>query len=146
LQTCLDIRAVPRKVILQSSGFFWEVVGLEWDSLSLVITIEGLLGRKSSSSGLESREYGCRNPSRWPHVTLYLQKLALMSSTRSGRLVSIVCSRTQAMEIFLMVFWIVTLCSHVGGYWHLWEHSATICSIKNNLENYWTKTSKLMQL
>jgi hypothetical protein len=41
-----------------------EVVGLEWGPLSLVSTIEELLGRNSSGSGLESREYGLRDPSR----------------------------------------------------------------------------------
>jgi hypothetical protein len=35
-------------------------VGLERDPLSLVSTIEELLERKSSGSGLESREYGRR--------------------------------------------------------------------------------------
>jgi hypothetical protein len=45
---------------------FWEVVGLEQGPLSLVSTTEELLGRKSSGSGLESREYGRRDPSRWP--------------------------------------------------------------------------------
>jgi hypothetical protein len=30
-------------------------------------------------SGLESREYGRRDPSRWPRGTLYAQKLALTS-------------------------------------------------------------------
>jgi hypothetical protein len=38
--------------------------GSERGPLSLVSTIEGLLERKSSGSGLESREYGRRNPSR----------------------------------------------------------------------------------
>jgi hypothetical protein len=33
-------------------------VGLERGTLSLVSTIEELLGRKSSGSGLENREYG----------------------------------------------------------------------------------------
>jgi hypothetical protein len=41
-----------------------KVVGLERSPLSLVSTIEELLGRKSSGSGLESREYGRRDPSR----------------------------------------------------------------------------------
>jgi hypothetical protein len=36
---------------------FWEVVDLERGPLILVNTIEELLGRKSSGSGLESREY-----------------------------------------------------------------------------------------
>jgi hypothetical protein len=50
---------------IQRSGFdfrryqiFWEVVGLERGLLSLVSTILELLGRKSSGSGLENREYG----------------------------------------------------------------------------------------
>jgi hypothetical protein len=44
----------------------WEVVGLERGPLSLVSTIEELLGRKCSGSGLESREYGLRHVD---HVT-----------------------------------------------------------------------------
>jgi hypothetical protein len=46
-------------------------VGLERGPLSLVSTIEELLGRKSSGSGLENREYGRRDPSRSPRGTLY---------------------------------------------------------------------------
>jgi hypothetical protein len=34
------------------------------ESLSLVSTIEELLGRKSSGSGLQNREHGRREPSR----------------------------------------------------------------------------------
>jgi hypothetical protein len=41
-----------------------EVVGLERGPLSLVTTTEELLGRKSYRSGLGSREYGRRDPSR----------------------------------------------------------------------------------
>jgi hypothetical protein len=41
-----------------------KVMGLERGSLSLVSTIEELLGRKRSGSGVESREYGRRDPSR----------------------------------------------------------------------------------
>jgi hypothetical protein len=76
----------------------WEVVGLERGPLSFVSTIEELLERKSSGSGLESREYGRRDPSHWPHGTLYPQKLALTSPTSGGRSVGIVRSRTQATE------------------------------------------------
>jgi hypothetical protein len=47
---------------------FWEVVGLERGPLSLVSKIEELLGWNSSGSGLESREYGRRDPSRWPRA------------------------------------------------------------------------------
>jgi hypothetical protein len=56
---------------IEMSGFdsrryqsFREVVGLERGPLSLVSTIEELLGRKNSGSGLESRSYGRRAPSR----------------------------------------------------------------------------------
>jgi tryptophan-rich sensory protein len=35
-------------------------VGLKWGALSLVSTIEELLGRKRSCSGLQNREYGRR--------------------------------------------------------------------------------------
>jgi hypothetical protein len=39
-------------------------VGLERGPLSLDSTIEELLGRKSSGSGLENRDYGRRDPPR----------------------------------------------------------------------------------
>jgi hypothetical protein len=42
---------------------FREVVGLERGPLRLVSTIEELLERKSSGFGLESREFGRRDPS-----------------------------------------------------------------------------------
>jgi hypothetical protein len=35
-----------------------------------VSTTKGLLGRKSCCFGLENREYGCRDPSRWPRGTI----------------------------------------------------------------------------
>jgi hypothetical protein len=56
---------------IQRSGFhsrryqiFLEVVGLERGPLGLVSTIEELLGRKISGSGLENRECGRRDLSR----------------------------------------------------------------------------------
>jgi hypothetical protein len=39
-------------------------VGLERGPLSLVSTTEELLGRKSSGSGLENRDYGIKDPPR----------------------------------------------------------------------------------
>jgi hypothetical protein len=42
---------------------FSEVGGLERGLLSLVSTIEELLIRKTSGSGLENREYGSKDPS-----------------------------------------------------------------------------------
>jgi hypothetical protein len=84
---------------------YWELVGLERGQLSLVSTIEELLGRNSSGSGLESREYGRRDPSLWPRGTLYPQKLTLTSQTRGGCSVGIVRSRTQITEFsFFLVY------------------------------------------
>jgi hypothetical protein len=95
---------------IQRSGFssrlyqiFWEVVNLERGLLSLMSTIEELLIRKSSDFGQENRDYGRRDPSHWPHDTLYLPKLALPSSTSAGRSVGIVRSRTKATELLVIV-------------------------------------------
>jgi hypothetical protein len=65
----------------------FRVVGLERGPLSLVSITEELLEKKKkkSGSGLESREYGRRDPSRWPRGTFYPQKLALSSPTSGGR-------------------------------------------------------------
>jgi hypothetical protein len=75
-------------------------VGLERGPISLVSTIEELLGRKGRGSSLERREYGRKDPSRLSHTTLYPQTLALISPT--SRLVGILRSRNQATEFF---FW-----------------------------------------
>jgi hypothetical protein len=60
---------------------------------------------RAVEEGRRSRKqrYGRRNLSRWPHDTLYQQKLALTSPTSGGRSVVIVRSRTQAME-FVFLF------------------------------------------
>jgi hypothetical protein len=60
---------------------FKEVVGLERGPHSFVSTIEELLERKTSGSGLEIREYGREDLSRLPPDTLYPRKLALTSPT-----------------------------------------------------------------
>jgi hypothetical protein len=49
--------------------FFWEVSGLERSPLSVVSTVGELLGRKSSGSGLENREYGHEDRLYWPRDT-----------------------------------------------------------------------------
>jgi hypothetical protein len=49
-------------------------VGLEWGPLSLVSTIEELLGR-NSELGLENRDYGRSDPPRWPPDALYPKKV-----------------------------------------------------------------------
>jgi hypothetical protein len=53
---------------------------------------------------LVNREYGRRDPSRWPRGTLYLQTLAITSPTSGGRSVGIVRSRTQTMEFSFSFF------------------------------------------
>jgi hypothetical protein len=63
-----------------------------------VSTIEELLGRNSSSSGPENREYGRGDPLRRPRDTLYPQKLALTSPTGGGRSVGTVRLRAKAKE------------------------------------------------
>jgi hypothetical protein len=60
--------------------------GLEQDPLNLVSTIEELLGRNSSGSGLENREYGRGDVLRWPRDTLYRKKLTLSSLGRYSSL------------------------------------------------------------
>jgi hypothetical protein len=106
---------------IQRSGFdsrhyliFWGLMGLDRGPLSPVSTTEELLGRKSSDSGLENREYGRRVPSRWPRGTLYPQKLALSSPTSGGRSAGIVRSRTQATEFFSVLLRIL-YCRCVQG-------------------------------
>jgi hypothetical protein len=79
-------------------------VGLERSPLNLVSTIEQLLERKSSGSGLKNREYSRRGSAEL--TTLHPsnpQKLALTSPTIGGRSIGIVRSRTQATE-FVFVF------------------------------------------
>jgi hypothetical protein len=65
-----------------------------------VSTIEELLGRNSSGSGLENPEYGHGDSLRWPRDTLYPQKLVLTSSTSGSRSVGIVRLRTKAIKVF----------------------------------------------
>jgi hypothetical protein len=77
---------------------------LERGPLSLVSTIEELLGRKSSGSGLEIREYGLRDPLRWPRGTKYPQQLALTSPTSGCHSIGIVISQTQATEFSFLFF------------------------------------------
>jgi hypothetical protein len=78
-------------------------MGLERGPLSLVSTVEELLGSKSRGSGLENRDYGGTDSSRWPRGAVYPQKGALTSLTSGGRSVGIVRSRTQA-TLFSLVY------------------------------------------
>jgi hypothetical protein len=85
------------------------VVGLERGSLSLVSTIEELLERKNSGSGLKIRKYCRRDRSHWPLGILYPQKLALTPPTSGGRSVGRVRSRTQATEFLFILSLLYTL-------------------------------------
>jgi hypothetical protein len=80
---------------------FWEVVGLEQGPLRLVSAIEKLLGRNSSGSGLENREYGRGDPLRWPRDNFYPQKFALTWPTFGGCSVGIARLRTKVTEFCL---------------------------------------------
>jgi hypothetical protein len=88
---------------------FWEVVGLVRGPLSLLSTTQELLGRKSSGSGLENREYGRGDPLLWRRDTLYPQKLALTSPTYGGRSVDIVRLRTKTTELVGQWTWFYSL-------------------------------------
>jgi hypothetical protein len=76
--------------------FFNGVQSASWVQLR-----EELLERNNSGSGLENREHGRKDPSRWPCGTLYPQMLALTTPTSGSRSIGIVRSRTQATEFVL---------------------------------------------
>jgi hypothetical protein len=99
-------------------------VGLEWGPLSLMSTIEELLGRNSSGSSLENREYGRWDPLCWPRDTLYPQKLALTLPTSGDRSVGVLCLRTKATEFvvcYVFVLWCILLTDMRGQFSHLWK-------------------------
>jgi hypothetical protein len=77
---------------------FWEVVGLERGPLSLMSTIEELLGRNSRGSDLEIRKYGRKDPSRWPRGTVYPQTLALTLLPSLGPAIGVVHSMAQPTQ------------------------------------------------
>jgi hypothetical protein len=77
-------------------------VGLERGPLSIVSTTEELLGRNSSGSRLENREYGRRDRCADHATPSIRKKLALTSPTSGGRSVGIVRLRTKVTEFFYM--------------------------------------------
>jgi hypothetical protein len=77
---------------IQRSGFdslryqiFW-AVSLERGPSSLVSTIEELLLRKSSGFGLENRDYGRKDPPRWPRDTPLSAKVGTSFADKWGSL------------------------------------------------------------
>jgi hypothetical protein len=82
-------------------------MGLELGSLSLVSTIEELLGTKSSGSAIENQKYGRGDQLRLPRDTVYPQELALTSPSSDGRSVGILRSQTQATEFSFLVYYLI---------------------------------------
>jgi hypothetical protein len=82
---------------------FWEVVGLEQGPLGLVRITEELLEWKVAAPGLEnwdSRPWGSVALTTWHPLSA---KLALTSPINGGRLICIVCLRTEATEFLVLV-------------------------------------------
>jgi hypothetical protein len=77
----------------------------------------GATWKKKSGSGLENRDYGREDPSRWPRDTLYRQTLALTSPTSGGHSVGIVSWRNKATEFFYI--------SRQSGIIHTHTHTHT---------------------
>jgi hypothetical protein len=77
-------------------------VGLERGHSAFVSTIEELLGKNSSGSGIETDNTAKGNRHAYYATPLYPQKLALTSPTSGGRYTGIVRSRTRAMEIIFL--------------------------------------------
>jgi hypothetical protein len=77
----------------------------------LVSTIEELLGRKSSGSGLEIRGYSCGDPLSCSRDTLYPLTLSLNSPTSGCRSVGIVRSQIKTTEYSLLSWsWVDASC------------------------------------
>jgi hypothetical protein len=94
-----------------------------------VSTSEELL-RKSSSFGLENREYGCTDLSHWPYGTLYLQTLALTSPS-GGRSLGIVHSRTQIREfVFLFVYGRDRINTNMARAWYQYKNQPVAITIE----------------
>jgi hypothetical protein len=91
---------------------FWEVVGLERGPLSCEYNWGGIW-KKMYRLRFRRREYGRRDPSRWPCGTFCPQKLALTSLTSGGRLVGIVRSRIQATEFLSLIYMCVFVRAHI---------------------------------
>jgi hypothetical protein len=106
LSLCRCLLPVPTSRVTLPVGSR-RILGLRTDWFIINLSGEsnwGATWKKSSGSCLENREYGRRDPSRWPRGTLYPQKLAIASPTSGGRSIGIVRSRTQTMEFSFLVF------------------------------------------
>jgi hypothetical protein len=92
-------------------------VGLERGPLILVSTIEELLERKTSGSGLENRDYGRRGSVADYAKLLYSQNLARISPTGGGHL------RSQATEFDSFVLFFILVINSYNCWLQLnWSH------------------------
>jgi hypothetical protein len=78
-------------------------VGLEQGPLNLVSTTEELLGRKSSGSFLENRDYGCRG-----FATL-TRKTALTSPTSGGQYSSLADQSHRIVVVVVIIMIIIII-------------------------------------
>jgi hypothetical protein len=90
-------------------------MSLERGPLALVSTIEELLGRTSSGSGLENRKYVHRDPSRHPLSAIVGTNF---SPTSGGGSVGIVLSRIQTTG-FIPKYRTVSVSFSCLGQWSL---------------------------
>jgi hypothetical protein len=97
-------------------------------------------------SGIESREYGRRDPSRLPHGTLYPKKLALTSLTSGGRSVSTIRLWTQVTEFFnrisefifaAMNFWVIHFVAYYVSSLLDTNNKASFSSDAHNSSSVW---------
>jgi hypothetical protein len=96
---------------------FWEVVSLELGPLSLVSTTEGLLERKSRGCGLETREYGRRDPSRIPRGTIYQQNVGsnFADKRRSLGRYSSLADSCQWVCFFVLMYAVLAICCPIAN-------------------------------
>jgi hypothetical protein len=87
-----------------SPKFVGCLTGHRWGTPAVLTSIDCFkLNLVCCVTDLDSREYGSKDPSRWPRGTLYPQKLALTSPTSGGRSVGMVRLRAQATEFSFLV-------------------------------------------
>jgi hypothetical protein len=89
----IDPGSVPGATRFSEMWWVWHGVhSASW------VQLRHYLKEKNSCSGLEHREYCCRDPLCWPCNTLYLQQLTLTSPTSGGHSIWIVCLQTKVTE------------------------------------------------
>jgi hypothetical protein len=127
------------RVLLLVLSDFLKIVGLERGPLSLVSTTEELLGRNSSSSGLEIRKYGRGDPLGWPRHPLSAK--VGTNFTDKQLLVGIVRSRTKATE-FSLVLDICSELKDVIWIWYILRSNIFVSYCLNTLQNAFIYNAK----